>query len=83
MSYTQLEALHDSKRRGMVLHEFWGMKEPVCPHCAAVYVIEDHDAWRMYEEGEHDATCGTCELDFKVTTRVKYSFSTEDQEKEA
>jgi hypothetical protein len=59
--------------------EFWGNDSPKCPHCAVDYRVEDNDAWRIYEEGEHELTCVNCGLDFTVSTRVSYSFDTERQ----
>lgn len=77
-----LEALKKAKADGDEWRDFCAMDNPRCPHCGAVYVISKHDAWRMYEEGEHEGTCGECDLDFKVRTRVAYSFSTDEQDDE-
>lgn len=59
---------------------FWGADNPKCPHCGEVCDISDNDWWKLYEEGEHDVCCPQCDEDFKVSTRVTYSFSTEHQE---
>jgi hypothetical protein len=59
--------------------EFWGNEDPKCPHCGDDFDVSENEAWRVYEEGEHELTCPACGLDFTVETRVSYSFSTEDQ----
>ena len=75
----KLQALNEARAAGDSLN-FWGNNQPKCPHCGADYSIEDHEAWRMYEEGEHDAECGSCNAPFLVSTRVSYSFDTDTQE---
>lgn len=75
----RLEALKKAEADGAQWQNFLLMKEPVCPHCGSEYVISEHEAWRMYEEGEHEGTCGTCDRDFTVSTRVEYRFSTDNQ----
>jgi ribosomal protein S27AE len=75
-----LQALRAAQATGDDWQQFFAMKQPVCPHCGTEYVIAEHDAWRMYEEGEHEATCGHCDLDFTVSVSVSYSFSTDTQD---
>ena len=60
--------------------DFWGLDQPRCPHCGETYCISTNGTWRLYEEGEHTVTCDHCDLDFTVSTRVTYSFSTDCQE---
>ena len=59
---------------------FWANKQPKCPHCGAEVDVSDNDLWRIYEEGEHEIDCPSCELAFSVSTSVSYSFSTDAQE---
>lgn len=60
--------------------DFWGCVQPRCPHCGAECDVSDNDWWRLYEEGEHEVSCPHCDDDFTVSTRVSYSFSTDEQE---
>lgn len=75
MNTEKLEAL---KRDGWA--EFFGMPQPVCPHCGTSQDVVNNEWWQLYEEGEHDVTCHDCANDFMVSTRVRYSF---DRQKEA
>jgi hypothetical protein len=61
--------------------DFWGLNAPRCPHCGTEYDIAANDAWRLYEEGEHEVECDgpNCGREFTVTVRVSYSFSTDEQ----
>ena len=59
---------------------FWSADQPKCPHCGEVCDIGRNDWWRLYEEGEHEVTCPHCDGDFTVSTRVSYSFSTDEQD---
>lgn len=77
MSQRRLQALR-GQRPGSL--EFWGNNNPRCPHCGTESCVSDNEWWKLYEEGEHDVTCPSCDLDFTVSTRVSYSFSTEDQD---
>lgn len=60
--------------------DFFGNDQPKCPHCGLTYDISQNGAWNLYEEGEHEATCDKCELDFVVSVRISYTFSTENQD---
>lgn len=84
MSTTErFQALKEAKRGNRLGSlEFFGNKSPKCPHCRADYSIEEHEAWRLYEEGEHEAECGRCSQEFRVSTRISYSFSTDNQDDE-
>lgn len=70
----RLEAL---SREGWM--EFFALDEPRCPHCGNNVRIEKNDLYRLYEEGEHQVECPKCDLPFVVSTRVRYSFSTDAQ----
>jgi hypothetical protein len=59
---------------------FFGNSSPKCPHCGYDCDVSAHDLYRVYEEGEHEIDCPSCGLEFTVSTRVSFSFSTEDQE---
>lgn len=71
------ERLAALKRDGEM--EFWGNKNPKCPHCSHEYDIQDHEAWALYEEGEHEIECPLCDLTYIVSVNVSYSYSTDDQ----
>lgn len=71
----RLEALERGDRM-----DFWGNKNPKCPHCESVCDVSENEWWNLYEEGEHEVTCPACDLDFTVSTRVSYSFSTDNQD---
>lgn len=60
--------------------DYWSNKDPRCPHCGTECDVSKQEWWKLYEEGEHDVTCPHCYEDFTVTTRVQYSFSTDEQE---
>lgn len=75
-----LEALKKAKELGTDIRDFFAMNNPVCPHCGAAHEISQAGTYRLYEEGEHDLTCEVCDLDFTVSTRVNYSFNTDNQE---
>ena len=72
-----IERLEALSREGR--DEFWGLDNPRCPHCGTVAFINARDLWRLCEEGEHEIECESCELDFAVSTRVSFSFSTDNQ----
>ena len=46
----------------------------------AEYRVSEHEWWKLDEEGEHEVSCPHCDGHFSVTTRVSYSFSTDEQE---
>lgn len=58
---------------------YWGADQPKCPHCGHVCDISEESWYRLYEEGEHQVACPSCDGDFTVSTRVSYSFSTDEQ----
>lgn len=60
--------------------DFWDQKHPKCPHCGHECDVSENDWWRLYEEGEHDVDCPSCDQEFTVSTRVSYSFDTDSQE---
>ena len=70
----RLEAL---SREGWM--EFFGLKNPRCPHCGAEADIGERDLYHLCEEGEHEVECEGCDLDFTVSTRVSHTFSTDNQ----
>ncbi|WEK50367.1 MAG: hypothetical protein P0Y66_22440 [Candidatus Kaistia colombiensis] len=62
-------------------YEFSANRQPKCPHCGSEYVIEDHDAWQLYDENDtHDVDCGHCGREFQVTSRASWTFSTDEQD---
>ena len=60
--------------------DFWGKDQPICPHCGTECDVSDNGWWKLYEEGEHEVSCPSCDEDFTVSTRVSFSFSTDQQE---
>lgn len=60
--------------------DYWGNKQPRCPHCGTEHDVSDNDWYRLYDEGEHEVTCPSCDEEFTVSTRVSFSFSTYEQE---
>ena len=60
--------------------DYWGNDNPRCPHCGQECKVADNEWWKLYEEGEHEVSCPHCDGDFSVSTRVSYSFSTDEQE---
>lgn len=60
--------------------EFFSNDNPKCPHCGHECSVSENEWWKLYEEGEHDVTCPSCDDDFSVSTRVSYTFSTDRQE---
>lgn len=62
--------------------DFWGLDQPKCPHCGHDCNVSDNEWWHLCEEGEHEVTCPACDEDFTVSTRVSYTFSTDEQEED-
>lgn len=60
--------------------EFFGLDKPKCPHCGDELDISESGSYQLYEEGDHEITCEACDLDYTVSTRVSYTFSTDSQE---
>lgn len=60
--------------------DFWGNENPKCPHCGVTSDVGDNEWYKLYEEGEHEVTCPSCDEDFIVSTHVVHSFSTDEQE---
>lgn len=60
--------------------DFYGNRHPKCPHCGETCNVNEHEWWKLYEEGEHEVTCPHCDHDFTVSTSISYWFSTEFQE---
>lgn len=59
---------------------YWGAHNPKCPHCGKVCDLGGNDWWHLCEEGEHEVTCPECDDEFTVSTRVSFSFSTNNQD---
>jgi len=61
--------------------DFWCNDSPKCPHCGDDFNIQDAEAWHLYSDDDtHQVECPSCDLEFNVTTNVKYTFTTDDQE---
>lgn len=65
---------------GIYPDEYWAASAPKCPHCGEVCSVSKNEWWKLYEEGEHEVTCPSCDGDFSVRTSVSYSFSTDEQD---
>ena len=46
-----------------------------CPKCRRTEKVGDGDNYDLYEEGEHEVTCGYCNHEYTVETQVSYSFT--------
>ena len=75
MEQNRLEALNNGERM-----DFWANDEPKCPHCGQESSVIENEWWKICEEGDHEVSCPHCETDFTVTTRVSYTFSTDNQD---
>ena len=60
-------------------HDYWGCKEPKCPHCDHDLNIVRHELYALYEEGDHAVSCPYCECDFRVSVHVSHSYDTSEQ----
>lgn len=60
--------------------EFWRNDNPKCPHCGHDCDVNDMEAWHLYEEGEHNLECPSCDAGFRVSTTVSFTFSTDEQD---
>lgn len=77
----KFEALKKANESGVGERmNFWGCSNPRCPHCGEGCDVDRNEWWKLYEEGEHEVTCPHCDEDFSVSTRVSYSFSTDNQD---
>ena len=45
-----------------------------CPRCHHQHRVSDGDNYDLYEDGEHDFNCQSCDYDFEVSTSVSYMF---------
>lgn len=78
----RFEALKQAHAGGREL-DFWGLKQPRCPHCGAEIDVGANDLWRIFDEGEHSIDCPHCSEEFDVSTRVSYTFSSDSLPEEA
>jgi hypothetical protein len=46
-----------------------------CPHCGDTSAIDDR--YDLYEEGEHETWCNSCDKKYTVSTRVSFTFTSE------
>lgn len=77
----RFEALKKAKASGRHYpSDYWGNDNPRCPHCGTECSVSENEWWKLYEDGEHEVSCPHCDGDFSVSTRVSYSFSTDEQE---
>lgn len=60
-----------------------------CPKCRRTASVSYDELFDLYEEGEHEVTCSSCDHEYTVSTRVSYSFNSpalegsEDAEEDA
>lgn len=63
--------------------DFWGNRQPKCPHCGSDFDIARNDAWNLFDENEtHKVTCPDCHLGFLVNSVASWSFSTDEQDRD-
>ena len=67
------------EEEGFAPDGYWGADHPKCPHCGRVCDISEEGWYRLYDEGEHEVSCPSCAGDFTVSTSVRHSFSTDEQ----
>ena len=60
--------------------DFWGNDHVKCPHCGDKHEPYALEWFYLYEEDSHDVKCPSCDRDFVVSTRVSYTFSTDEQD---
>lgn len=62
---------------------YWGNKDPICPHCDHVVNISDNELWGLYNDNDyHEVECPSCGKSFLVNSNAIWSFSTEKMEDE-
>lgn len=54
--------------------EVWHDSSVRCPKCRHVMDVSGSELYELYEEGEHEISCRSCDHDFTVNTRVEHSF---------
>lgn len=61
--------------------EYWGNKEPMCPHCDHVCEISRNEWHDLYDtqEGDHEVSCPSCDREFTVGVRCEFTFNTDEQ----
>lgn len=78
MSATKFAALDASTRSS----EFWGNKQPKCPHCGSDFDIDRNEAWFLYDDSDrHTVECPVCEQEFDVVSWASWTFHTDEQER--
>ena len=60
-------------------YELMHNKQPVCPHCKAVYDIDKNETYHLFDprEENHELYCPSCEKYFNVVPHVTFTFSTD------
>lgn len=53
--------------------------DPRCPHCDFIIDISKNEFYELYEEGEHEIQCPSCEKNITVKSEIEYKFSTDEQ----
>lgn len=46
-----------------------------CPKCKNISNVCDIEEYHLYDDGEHNTTCGKCDHEFEVSTSISYSFT--------
>lgn len=61
--------------------EFVLNKQPKCPHCGAIFDIDQNEAWHLYSDDgvDEEVECDSCGHEFEVKVHCQYSFSTDEQ----
>ena len=76
---TEFAALKAARDIGRDWWGYSGNNDPKC-HCGATCDIQHNEWWDVYEEGEHTKERPHCGGEFLISTRVSYSFSTDQQD---
>ena len=46
-----------------------------CPQCGTTFDPYNSEQYKLFEDGEHTASCQSCYHDFEISTSVSYTFT--------
>lgn len=71
------ERCHDCQRLDTQTEEIVYNKSGIrCPKC--LFIVRDNDIWELdniYEEGEHDIMCSSCDCTYTISTHVSHTWT--------
>lgn len=75
----RFKAINKARKDGDTL-DFCCEETPRCPHCGEPFVIEDNEAWWLYDQKLDTASidCPSCELEFTTMVITKFYYSTDE-----